>query len=386
MSTYLDHAATTSMHPEVLSAMRPWQEANFANPSGSHRAARLARQAVDEAREVVASCLGVNAGEVVFTGGGTESDNYAISGSVRSRGGIAACTAIEHHAVLDPVLHHGGVTVAVTRDGQVDIDNLRYVLESLAASGQHIAVVSVMTVNNEVGSINDIAGVAAVVREVAPDAWLHTDAVQAACWVELSQIAQHVDLLSLSAHKFGGPKGVGLMVVSNGTAPEPLLLGGGQERGRRSGTIDVAGAVGAATALQKTTSERDETSRRVLSLRNELLDAVTAIEGVVETVSREHTVPGIAHICLSDLDSEALLFMLDEADVYASSASACASGAMESSHVLSALGVPDELRRGALRLSLGHTTTAGDIERAVTELTRSIGQLRERRAARKQRV
>lgn len=385
-STYLDHAATTSMYPEVFDAMRPWQETHFANPSGSHRAARVARQAVDEAREVVANALAVNTGDVVFTGGGTESDNFAISGSVRSRGGIAVCSAIEHHAVLDPVLHHGGVTVAVTKDGQVDIDNLRHVLESLTASGEHIAVVSVMAVNNEVGSINDIAAVAAVVREVAPEAWLHTDAVQAACWVELPQITRHVDLLSLSAHKFGGPKGVGLMVVSNGATPEPLLLGGGQERGRRSGTIDVAGAVGAAIALQKTTSERDETSQRVLALRNELLDALTQIEGVVETVSREHTVPGIAHICLNDLESEALLFMLDAADVYASAASACASGAMESSHVLSALGVPDDLRRGALRLSLGHSTTSGDIDRAVTEITRSIGLLRERRAARKQRV
>ena len=385
-STYLDHAATTSVHPEVVDAMRPWQETHFANPSGSHRAARVARQAVDEAREVIAVSLGVNAGDVVFTGGGTESDNYAISGSVRSRGGIAVCSSIEHHAVLDPVLHHGGVTVSVTRDGQVDIDTLRQVLDGVISSGQHIAVVSVMAVNNEVGSINDIAAVAAVVREVAPEAWLHTDAVQAACWVELSEITRHVDLLSLSAHKFGGPKGVGLTVVSNGATPEPLLLGGGQERGRRSGTIDVAGAVGAATALEKTTSERDVTSQRVLSLRNELLDALVQIEGVVETVSREHTVPGIAHICLSDLDSEALLFMLDEADVYASAASACASGAMESSHVLSAIGLSAELRRGALRLSLGHSTSSRDIDRAITEITRCISLLRERRAARKQRV
>lgn len=385
-STYLDHAATTSMYPEVVDAMRPWQETHFANPSGSHRAARVARQAVDEACEMIAASLGVNAGDVVLTGGGTESDNYAISGSVRSRGGIAVCSSTEHHAVLDPVLHHGGVTVAVTRDGQVDMDALRQVLGGVISSGQHIAVVSVMAVNNEIGSINDIAAVADVVREVAPEAWLHTDAVQAACWVELSQIAQHVDLLSLSAHKFGGPKGVGLTVVSNGATPEPLLLGGGQERGRRSGTIDVAGAVGAATALEKTTLERGETSQRVLSLRNELLNALVQVEGVVETVSREHTVPGIAHICLSDLDSEALLFMLDEADVYASAASACASGAMESSHVLSALGVPDELRRGALRLSLGHSTSSQDIDRAATEITRSISLLRERRAARKQRV
>lgn len=385
-STYLDHAATTSMHPEVFDAMRPWQENHFANPSGSHRAARVARQAVDEARETVAACLGVNAGDVVFTGGGTESDNYAISGSVRSRKGVAVCSSIEHHAVLDPVLHHGGVTVSVTRNGQIDIDDLRQVLERITSSGELVSVVSVMAVNNEVGSINDIAGVAAVVREFAPRAWLHTDAVQAACWVDLSEITRHIDLLSLSAHKFGGPKGVGIMVVSNGATPEPLLLGGGQERGRRSGTIDVAGAVGAATALKKTTSERDETSQRVLLLRNELLDAVLQVEGVVETVSRDHTVPGIAHVCLRDLDSEALLFMLDEADVYASAASACASGAMESSHVLAALGVPDDLRRGALRLSLGHSTTEGDIERASREISRSIGLLRERRAARRQRV
>ena len=386
LSTYLDHAATTPMHPEALDAMRPWQETHFANPSGSHRAARLARQAVDEARELIAASLGVNSGDVVFTGGGTESDNYAISGSVRSRGGLAVCSAIEHHAVLDPVQHHGGVTVAVTRDGQIDTDDLRVVLNDASSSGQHVPVVSVMTVNNEVGSVNDIAKVAAIVRELAPAAWLHTDAVQAACWIDLSEITQHVDLLSLSAHKFGGPKGVGLMVVSNGATPEPILLGGGQERGRRSGTIDVAGAVGAAAALNMTTLTRTETSNRVRALRDELLDALLEIGGVNETVSRSVTAPGIAHICLDDLDSEALLFMLDEVDVYASAASACASGAMESSHVLSAIGVADELRSGALRLSLGHSTSANDIDRAVSSITRSIQLLRDRRAARKQRA
>jgi cysteine desulfurase len=193
-------------------------------------------------------------------------------------------------------------------------------------------------------------------------------------------------LLSLSAHKFGGPKGVGLMVVSNGATPEPILLGGGQERGRRSGTIDVAGAVGAAAALNMTTLTRTETSNRVRALRDELLDALLEIGGVNETVSRSVTAPGIAHICLDDLDSEALLFMLDEADVYASAASACASGAMESSHVLSAIGVADELRSGALRLSLGHSTSANDIDRAVSSITRSIQLLRDRRAARKQRA
>lgn len=176
------------------------------------------------------------------------------------------------------------------------------------------------------------------------------------------------------------------MVVSNGVTPEPLMRGGGQERGRRSGTIDVAGAVGTATALHITGSQRATASQRVTSLRDELLDALTAIDGVTETVPRLRTVPGIAHICVNDLDSEALLFMLDEADVYASAASACASGAMESSHVLSALGLSDDLRRGALRLSLGHTTSSADIDRAISIITNSIGQLRERKAARKQRA
>ena len=386
LSTYLDHAATTSMHPEVLDAMRPWQETLFANPSGSHRAARAARKAVDEAREVIAAELGVQAGDVVFTGGGTESDNYAISGSVRARGGTAVCSAVEHHAVLDPVEHHAGRTVAVTADARIDIDDLRCVLDSMTSAGQEVAVVSVMAVNNEVGSCNDIAEVASVVRAHAPNAWLHTDAVQAACWVDLSELTPHVDLLSLSAHKFGGPKGVGITVVSNGVTPEPLMRGGGQERGRRSGTIDVAGAVGTATALHITGSQRATASQRVTSLRDELLDALTAIDGVTETVPRLRTVPGIAHICVNDLDSEALLFMLDEADVYASAASACASGAMESSHVLSALGLSDDLRRGALRLSLGHTSSSADIDRAISVITNSIGQLRERKAARKQRA
>ncbi|MEX2626436.1 MAG: aminotransferase class V-fold PLP-dependent enzyme, partial [Ilumatobacteraceae bacterium] len=247
---YLDHAATTPMRPAAVEAMLPFLTERYANPSGSHRFARDARRAIDEARDVVAECLGVPAGWIVFTGCGTESDNAAITGvldaaAAAGRPGTAVCPAAEHHAVLHPVERHGGVVVGVDRSGRVDLDALGDVLRATP----DVSVVSVMAVNNEVGSITDLAAVSALVRELAPDAVLHTDAVQAACWTDLRTVTPLVDLLSLSAHKFGGPKGVGVLVVRDGTPVAPIIMGGGQERERRSGTHNVAGIVAAAIAL-----------------------------------------------------------------------------------------------------------------------------------------
>jgi cysteine desulfurase len=376
MGTYLDHAASTPMRAEAIEAMTPYLDHMYANPSGSHRFAREARKALDEARDLVALTLGCKPGEVVFTSGGTEGDNHAILGAVRRLGGVAVCPAAEHHAVLHCVEHVNGVVVRVNNVGTVDLEDLQRVLEA-ATDEQPITVVSVMAVNNEVGSITPMRDVARIVRKYAPNAILHTDAVQAACWVDLREVTPLVDALSLSAHKFGGPKGVGVMVIKTGKNLEPLIFGGGQERDRRSGTHNVSGIIATARALEVTDATRAEESVRVTKLRDRLVDEIRAqVDGVLETVPREHRVPGVAHLCFSGLENEALLFLLDQADVYASAASACASGAMEPSHVLEAMGIDRSWSNGALRLSLGHTTTDAEIDLAVSAIVSAVNQLR----------
>ncbi len=370
------------MRPEAVEAMSPFLTGTYANPSGSHRFARRARRAVDESRDRVAAVLGCHPNEIVFTGCGTESDNMAVVGAVtraRSAGrdAIAVCPAAEHHAVLEPVEHLGGVVVDVDRTGRVDHDALADALDTAAAAGRSVAVVSVMAVNNEVGTVTDLAPVGDIVRRLAPDAVLHTDAVQAASWLDLREITPHVDLLALSAHKFGGPKGVGVLMERGGPRVDPLIIGGGQERERRSGTHNVAGIVAMAEALALTDAERESETERLTALRNRLVGGlVQRLDGVTETVRREHKVAGSAHVCIDGVESEALLFLLDEASVCASAASACASGAMEPSHVLAAMGVPRERALGALRLSLGHATTADDVEQGLSAIVDAVTRLR----------
>ncbi len=369
---YMDYAATAPVRAEVLDAMAPFHDAVYANPSGSHRFARDARRAVDEARDVVAAVIGCAPGEVVFTAGGTEGANSAVLGAVRRHGGLAVCSAAEHHAVLHCVEHVGGRVLPVTARGVVDPVALRDQLRSLS----DVSVVSMMAVNNEVGSVTDIVEVSRAVRRVCPDAILHTDAVQAACWIDLRDVWPHVDVLTLSAHKFGGPKGIGIMAVRNGTTLEPLLLGGGQERDRRSGTHNVAGIVGAARALQITDIERMNECARLGHLKRDLIARLSALSTKVHvTLPTECTVPGIAHVCVEGLENESLLYLLDEKRVCASAASACASGAMEPSHVLAAMGVPRERAMGALRFSIGHHTTTEDIDRTVEAMAGAISQL-----------
>jgi len=378
MVTYLDHAASAPMRDEAIEAMLPYLRDQYANPSGSHRFARQARQAVDESRDRVGAVLGCRPNDVVFTGCGTESDNMAITGAVQRHGGVAVCPAVEHHAVLEVVEHHGGTVVGVDAAGRVDLDELATRLGALADAGRTVSIVSVMAVNNEVGSVNDLAAVRRVVRRHAPDALLHTDAVQAASWLDLRQVTPHVDLLSLSAHKFGGPKGVGVLVENGGPRIDPLLIGGGQERERRSGTHNTAGIVATAVALELTDAERPTENDRLALLRDQLVDGLQAVlDGVHETLARSDKVAGSAHVCIDGIESESLLFLLDEADVCASAASACASGAMEPSHVLAAMGVPHERALGALRMSLGHTTTVDDVERGVDVVAAAVTRLRD---------
>jgi cysteine desulfurase len=369
---YLDHAATTPMRPEAVEAMLPFLTERFANPSGSHRFAREARRSLDEARDLVAAAIGCRPGEVVFTGGGTEADNAAVFGAVERHGGVPVCSAVEHHAVLAAVEARHGAIVGVDGTGHVDLDRLAQALHECAVS-----VVSVMAVNNEVGTITDLAAVSSVVRRHAPGAVLHSDAVQAACWLDLAALWPHVDALSLSAHKFGGPKGVGALIVRTGTTLAPMLVGGGQERERRSGTHNVAGIVAMAEALRLTVAERVATNARVGALRDDLVDRIVgSTSGVVETVPRDRKVAGSAHLCIDGVENEALLYLLDEAEVCATAASSCASGAMEPSHVLAAMRVPRSLAGGALRLTLGRTTTADDVVHGATAVVAAIGRLR----------
>lgn len=386
----LDRAATAPLRPEARAAMEPFLADRYGNPSAAHALGRDAVRALDEAREELADLLGCAPSELVFTSGGTESDVHAVTGGVPSRTDRVLCSAVEHPAVLETVRALGGDTVAVHRDGRIDLDALADALdrpEALDRPGAQrhdtIGIVSVMTANNELGTINDIDEVAAVVARHAPAATLHTDAVQAAPWLDLRRHTRSAALVSVSAHKFGGPKGVGALIVRGGTQIRPLLPGGGQELGRRSGTVNVAGVVGMAAALRSVARDRVATSTRISALRDRLAHDLCAVAGVTRTVAADTAVlPGTLHLLVDDVESEPLLFLLDAAGVGASASSACASGAAKASHVLAAIGAdraPEGRSRGALRLSLGHDTTDGDVVRAAAVIADAVMGLRSAR-------
>lgn len=361
------------MRPEAVEAMLPFLTDRYANPSGAHRRARDARRAIDEARDELAALVGCEPGDIVFTSGGTESDNLAVFG-LGDGDGIAVCSAIEHHAVLDPVESIGGRTVPVDHRGRIDDDTLGAILAE-----QPVRLVSLMAVNNETGLIQPLDELASVVRDTAPDAVLHTDAVQALCWTDVARTCRVVDSFSLSAHKFGGPKGVGALVVRAGVPIHARQLGGGQERERRSGTQNVAGIVAMTVAARLTVVECDTEIARLGALRDRLLDGLLdRVDGLVETLGpdRSDRVAGIAHVCVPGVESEALLYLLERSDVSASAASSCASGALQSSHVLAAMGVEASLAGGSLRLSLGHTTTSSDVDDALEVIPAAIERLR----------
>ena len=369
---YLDHAATTPLRPAARDAMLPWLGERFGNPSGDHRVARAARQAVDEARDIVADVVGCRPGDVVFTSGGTEADNMAVRGVHAARPGPVLCSAIEHDAVRNPVGLVGGTTVAVDTRGVLDLDALDDALTP------DVTLLALMAANNEIGVVQPVAEAAELVRRRAPGAAVHTDAVQAASWLDLPATIAGADLVAVSSHKVGGPQGVGALIARPGTPLRPLLLGGGQERELRSGTHNVAGIVGMAAALQAAAAERDTTAARVGGLRDRLADGLlAAIPGAVRTGGGEGVprLPGTLHLCIPGIESEALLFLLDEAGVCASAASACASGAHQASHVLAAMGVGPELGAGALRLSLGWTSTDADVDDALRVIPAAVARL-----------
>jgi cysteine desulfurase len=369
------------MRPEAIEAMAPFLAGCFANPSGGHGAAREAKTALEDARDTVAGLLGADPAEVVLTSGGTEADNLAIVGAAsaaRARGAgtrVVTC-AFEHKAVLAAAeqLEHRGFDVSrvrATTAGLVDLDALS------AAVDPSTAVVSVMLVNNEVGTIQPLDEVARIVRERAPDAVLHTDAVQAVPWIDAAGAATPADLVSISAHKFGGPKGTGALVVRAGADIEPLLVGGGHERGRRAGTVNVAGAVAMAAALQATVDARDADVARVGALRDRLVRGLAGVvDGLEVNGDPRHKVAGSCHVVIPGVESELLLVALDRVGVYAAAGSSCSSGAIEPSHVLIAMGMPIDRARCSVRLSLGYASTDADVDRALDAIPDAVCLLR----------
>lgn len=374
---YLDHAASTVVRAESQAAWTAAIEAHHANPTGAHKAARDARRALDDARDLIAEMIGRDPAEVVFTSGGSEADNLAVRGVLAGRGGTAVCSAGEHHAVLEPVEHAGGLTVGLNARGQVTPEALADTLKA----ADDVSVVSIIAVNNETGAINDLPALAEVVREHAPGALFHTDAVQALSWIDLASAVADVDMVSITGHKVGGPIGTGVLFVRAGIELEAQILGGGQERGRRAGTPDVAGAAAFAAAVKATVERRPDEVVRLGGLRDRLVAGLVDRLGsvVVPTLlGRGHdseVAAGIAHLCLDGVEAEALLFLLDAQGLRASAASSCSSGAQDPSHVLATMSVPRELAVGSLRLSLGHSSTSADVAAALEIIPPAVERL-----------
>lgn len=391
---YLDHAATTPMRPEALAALAD-QAGRTGNPSSVHAAGRAARRVVEEARELVADRLGAHPTEVVFTSGGTEADNLALAGltqgtadGTRLARPRVLVSAVEHHAVLDPaaaLAERAGADVAllpVDGDGRVLLDALTAALATGPGHPDGGAVVSVMWANNEVGTVQPVAEVAAAAR--THGALVHSDAAQAVGWVPVDFGASGLDALTVSGHKLGGPVGVGALLVRRGVPLAPALLGGGQERGLRSGTEPAALVRAFAVALDLAVGERAATAARVRGLRDRLVagvlrevpDAVVRGPWPVAGERGDDRLPGNAHLTFPGCDSEALLFGLDQAGVAASAGSACQAGVHQPSHVLAAMGVPPAEAAGALRFSLGWTSTPGDVEALVAVVGRVVARAR----------
>jgi cysteine desulfurase len=360
---YLDHAATTPVRQDVLDAMLPFFGPRFGNPSSVHRWGREARVALDEARERVARCLGAHPDEISFVSGGTEGDNLAILGAWRARSSRTAIvtTPIEHKAILAAV-HQAAREGATERFLVVDRDGLVSGDDFAAQMRPDVALCSVMWVNNEVGTMQPIPTLAEKARE--RDIVFHTDAVQAFCTVSIDAKSQPFSLLTISGHKIGAPKGVGALFVRRGTAIEPLLHGGSQDRGRRPGTENVAFAVGFARAAELVVEERAAERERLGRLRDRLEATLKArIPDIVIHAQKATRAPHIAMVSVPGTDSESMLMALDLAGVAASAGSACQSGNTDPSHVLTALRCPLDLANSAVRLSLGPLSNEANIDR-----------------------
>ena len=374
---YLDYASTTPVHPRVRHAMEPYLQQEFGNPSSSSPLGRRAATALEQARARVAGVLGCHHDEVVFTSGGSESDNVALKGVALARPGRRhlVTTTIEHSAVLGAardLQEHFGVDVTYVPVGECGIVDPAAVA---AATRPDTFLVSVMLANNEIGTIQPIAEIARLARERG--VLMHTDAVQATGLLDLNIDGLGVDLLSLSAHKFYAPKGVGVLYVRRGTPLVPLIHGGDQERRRRAGTENVAGIIACGVALEMVDEHRAATCTRLTSLRDRLIDGIEAtVPGALLNGYRWRRLPGNASFCFRDVQGETILLELEQEDVYASSGSACHAGSQDPSHVLLAIGRRPELAHTALRLTLGVPTTEAEVERMLELLPAVVDRLR----------
>ena len=381
---YMDHASTTPLDPRVLEAMMPYFSERFGNPSSIHTIGQEAKRALDDSREKVAKLLGCRMSEVVFTSGGTESDNMAIKGAVaalQETGNHIITSSIEHHAVLHTCQHLENLGFQVTylpvdRQGLVDPDDVA------RAITDRTILVSIMHANNEIGTIQAIPEIARLVKEWARSTErtivVHTDAVQAAGFLDLDLRRLGVDMLSLSSHKFYGPKGVGVLCVRRGTPFLPQQLGGGQERERRSGTENISGIVGTAVALEIAQSELDHASQGCSKLRDKI------IQGIQEQLPGSHLnghptlrLPNNVNFSFENVEGEPILLGLDMAGIAASSGSACSSGSLEPSHVLLALGQSADQARGSLRLTLGRDNSEEEVDYLLTVLVDLVHRLLE---------
>ena len=374
---YLDNAATTSVAPEVLQAMLPYFTECFGNPSSIHSTGRDAHKAVDVARRQVAAAIGAEPREIYFTAGGSESDNWAIKGTAfakQSKGNHIITTQIEHHAVLHTCkwLEKHGFTVTylpVDGDGRVNPADVE------AAITDKTILISIMMANNEIGTIQPIKEISQIAR--AHKIAFHTDAVQAVGAIPVDVNDLGVDMLSMSGHKFHGPKGIGVLYVRKGVKLDVFMAGGAQERGQRAGTENLAGIVGIGKAIEMATANLPEYMARVSAMRDRLLDGIVErIPDVRINGGREGRLPNNANVSIRYIEGEALLLRLDMKGIAGSSGSACTSGSLDPSHVLLAIGLPHEIAHGSLRLSLGTDTTDADIDYVLDTLPTIVKDLR----------
>ena len=378
MKVYMDNAATTKLSPDVLNAMMPYLTDIYGNASSVHAFGREAREGVEHARNQVAAAINASPDEIFFTAGGTESDNMAIKGVAHKyakKGKHIITTAIEHHAVLHTceALEKEGYEVTylpVDEDGLISVELVK------AAMRDDTLLVTVMFANNEVGTIEPIAEIGALCRE--RNVLFHTDAVQAVCHVPIDVKVMNIDLMSISAHKFHGPKGIGALYCRKGIVLEPVIVGGAQERKRRAGTENVAGIVGLGAAIERAHKNMSADMARVSALRDKLISGILKdIPHVKLNGHPTQRLPQNVNFSIRYIEGESILLMLDINGIAASSGSACTSGSLDPSHVLLAMGIPHEIAHGSLRLTLSDMTTDEEVDYVLETLTKTVKRLRD---------
>lgn len=388
MTAYLDHAATTPMLPSAIAAMAD-QLATTGNASSLHTSGRMARRVVEESRERLAKALGARPSEVVFTSGGTESDNLAVAGTFEARRESdparvrIVCSSIEHHAVLDCVEHlvtHEGAKVTWVEPDHLGLVSPDAVRAAIEEDPDSVALVTVMWANNEVGTVQPVADLAALAHEFGVP--FHTDAVQAAGHLPVDFAASGADLMTVTGHKVGGPLGVGALLVRRDAVVVPQSFGGGQERQIRSGTLDVPAIRAFAVAMEESVQTVPTEAPRLVALRDRLVREAmdlgydVTVTGAWEAGDGTHRLPGNAHVLVPGCEGDSLLYLLDAAGVECSTGSACQAGVPQPSHVLLAMGIPEESAKGALRLTLGHTSTDADVDAVLAALPAAIDRAR----------